>query len=165
MLFTELRKEILQMKKLTIITRKPLLTILFWLWGLSSPVLAQQLPPHKMQHGFILSAGDKFASHLVATGHHSRQTEVIGQLSIMDPRENKIYINHKLRNVKGDTYFLFQAQDLDLPSLRVGQVLSGHIIESKVGKYEPNNIIVKKAFYKIEQILLNMENPFFSNKQ
>ncbi|RYZ80281.1 MAG: hypothetical protein EOP04_26180, partial [Proteobacteria bacterium] len=31
--------------------------------------------PHEMQHGFVLAEDSKFASHLVATGHHSRQVE------------------------------------------------------------------------------------------
>jgi hypothetical protein len=30
-----------------------------------------------------------------------------------------------------------------------------------MGAYEPKNIIVKKATYKIEKIFLNMINPFF----
>jgi len=117
--------------------------------------------PHEMQHGFVLAANDTFASHLVANGHHSRQTEIIGQLSIEDQREMEIYQERRSLNASGGSYFLFQAQALDLPSLKAGQVLAGHIVESKTGKYEPKNVIVKKASYKVDKVLLNMENPFF----
>lgn len=117
--------------------------------------------PHEMQHGFVLAAGDKFASHLVASGHHSRQTEVTGELIIEDASENEIYQQRKSLNSNGASYFLFQAQSLDLPSLKAGQILTGHIVESQVGKYEPKNTIVKKAIFKVDQVLLNMVNPFF----
>ena len=43
--------------------------------------------PHQMQHGFVLAADDKFASHLVAPGHHSRQTEITAQLTIDDQQD------------------------------------------------------------------------------
>lgn len=119
--------------------------------------------PHEMQHGFVLAAGDKFASHLVATGHHSRQTEITGELAIDDLQEKKFYEDRKLVNNSDSSYFLFQAQSLDLPSLKVGQILNGHIVESKVGGYDSKNIIVKKATFKVEKILLNMENPFFGD--
>lgn len=119
---------------------------------------------HEMQHGFVLAADDKFASHLVATGHHSRQGEITGQLSINDQQEREIYEERKSLNGPGGSYFLFQAQSLDLPSLKSGQVLIGHIVESKVGNYEPKNIIVKRATFKVEKVLLNIENPFFGDQ-
>jgi len=84
---------------------------------------------HEMQHGFVLSADDKFASHLVAKGHHSRQAEILSHLIVENSQEEEIYMNRKLINTDGNIYFLFQAQGLDLPSLKTGQVLSGHIIE------------------------------------
>jgi len=115
---------------------------------------------HEMQHGFVLAVDDNFASHLVANGHHSRQAEIMGRLTIDDPQEMKIYQERKKVSA-GSSYFLFQAQSLDLPSLKDGQVMTGHIVESKIGDYEPKNIIVKKATYKIEKILLNIPNPFF----
>ena len=117
--------------------------------------------PHEMQHGFILAADDKFASHLVATGHHSRQVEITGQLSIDDPLELANYQERRSHNASGDSYFLFQAQGLDLPSVKVGQVLSGHIVESKMGGYEPKNVVVKKATFRIDKMILNIPNPFF----
>ena len=116
--------------------------------------------PHEMQHGFVLATDDKFASHLVATGHHSRQAEITGQLTIDDQQEMATYQERKTLSA-GGSYFLFQAQSLDLPSLKDGQVLMGHIVESKIGDYEPKNIIVQKASYKIEKVLLNIPNPFF----
>lgn len=122
---------------------------------------AQHHMEHNMQHGFVLSADDKFASHLVATGHHSRQAEILSQLIIEDSQEEEIYTNRKLLNTDGNAYFLFQAQNLDLPSLKEGQILSGHIVESRAGKYEPKNIIVKSAKLIVDKVLLNMENPFF----
>lgn len=119
---------------------------------------------HQMQHGFILSNNDQHGSHLVATGHHSRQAEIAGVLMIEDENENQIYTQRKVLNSEGGAYFLFQAQSLNLPTLAEGQVLQGHIVESKVGKYESKNIIVKKAKYKIEKIILNIENPFFKEE-
>lgn len=116
--------------------------------------------PHEMQHGFVLAADDNFASHLVANGHHSRQAEITGRLSIDEQQEMAIYQERKKVSA-GGSYFLFQAQSLDLPSLKQGQVLTGHIVESKIGDYEPKNIIVKKATYKIKKVLLNIPNPFF----
>ena len=145
-----------------------IITLLIGLIGIVAPSHAQHTGhpmPHEMQHGFVLAADDKFASHLVAPGHHSRQTEVTGQLSIDDPQEMKIYEVRKSMNADGGSYFLFQAQALDLPSLRAGQVLTGHIVESKGRNYEPKNIIVKKANYTVEKVLLNIENPFFAGKE
>lgn len=118
---------------------------------------------HEMQHGFILSEDDQFASHLVASGHHSRQTEVIGQLIIYDQEESQFYQERKLQSA-GSSYFLFQAQNLDLPALRPGQVLSGHIIESKIGDYQPKNKIVRVANFYVNKIFLNIQNPFFSGE-
>lgn len=120
---------------------------------------------HEMQHGFVLAADDQFASHLVASGHHSRQTEITGQLEIEDSQEMATYLERKSQNTDGKVYFLFQAQTLDLPSLKAGQILSGHIVESTVGKYEPKNVIVRKATYQVKSVLLNMENPFFGDDQ
>jgi hypothetical protein len=115
---------------------------------------------HQMQHGFVLSADDSFASHLVANGHHSRQAEITGQLLIEGQQEKENYVNRKTLSA-GGSYFLFQAQNLDLPSLKPNQVLTGHISESKVGMYEPANIIVRRATFTIKRVLLNIENPFF----
>jgi len=119
--------------------------------------------PHEMQHGFILAVDDSFASHLVATGHHSRQTYITGHLTIEDPKEYEIYNERKFMNSDSSSYFLFQAQALDLPSLQAGQILNGHIVESKVGKYEPKNVIVKRATFQVDKVLLNIENPFFGD--
>ncbi len=116
--------------------------------------------PHEKQHGFVLAADDKFASHLVATGHHSRQVEITGQLLIDDQQEMEFYQERKLQS-SGSSYFLFQAQNLDLPTLSDGQVLTGHIVESKIGDYEPKNKIVRSATFKVEKVLLNIPNPFF----
>ena len=118
---------------------------------------------HQMQHGFILSANDTFASHLVATGYHSRQTDVLGSLSIDDESERSFYEERKSANAKGESYFLLQAQAVDLTNIKEGQMLTGHIIESKVGDYEPKRTIVKKASFTVEKVLLNLENPFFTN--
>lgn len=119
--------------------------------------------PHKMQHGFVLSVDDQYASHLVATGHHSRQVGLIGQLSIIDPQESDFYHERKLHSL-GQSYFLFQAQDLDLPTLSDGQTLAGHIVESRIGDYSPKNKVVKSAIFKIEKVLLNVLNPFFNEE-
>ncbi|MES2803204.1 MAG: hypothetical protein V4654_11975 [Bdellovibrionota bacterium] len=146
------------MKKLTIIA------ILIGHFGIAAQAQhAGHSMPHEMQHGFVLAADDKFASHLVASGHHSRQAEITGHLFIDEQPEIEIYKERKLLSA-GGSYFLFQAQDLDLPSLKAGQVLIGHIVESKVGNYEPKNIIVKKATYKVEKVLINIENPFFGGQ-
>lgn len=119
---------------------------------------------HEMQHGFILSENDTFASHLVATGHHSRQVELVGRLAIRDANELTTYQTRKKMSTADKTYFLFQAQQLDLPNLRAGRILFGHIVESKIGGYEPGNIIVKTAAFQVQRVLLNIENPFFGNE-
>jgi len=119
---------------------------------------------HQMQHGFILSNQDKLGSHLVANGDHSRQTEIVGELLIDDSTEKEAYEQHKTANADGGVYFLFQAQQVDLPALSVGQVLTGFIVESHVGKYETTNVIVHAAKYRVDQILLNIENPFFTEE-
>lgn len=116
---------------------------------------------HGIQHGFVLSEGDKFASHLVANAHHSRQVEITGQLSIDDQQELETYQERRLKS-DGTSYFIFQAQNLDLPSLSPRQVLTGHIVESKVGFYEPQNIIVRSAVFHVQEVLLNIPNPFFA---
>jgi hypothetical protein len=119
-----------------------------------------ELPHYAMQHGFVLSADDKFASHLVANGHHSRQVEITGQLLIEDEQEGLTYRERRLQS-NGSSYFLFQAQNLDLPTLSVGQALRGHIVESKTGFYEPQNKLVRSAVFQVRNILLNIPNPFF----
>ena len=120
--------------------------------------------PHEMQHGFVLAADDKFASHLVANGHHSRQAEITGELFIEDPQELEFYQERKLQSA-GGSYFLFQAQTLDLPTLSDGQVLTGHIVESKMGDYEPKNKIVRFATFRVHKVLLNIPNPFFIGEE
>ena len=133
--------------------------VLIALIGLMEQSFAQHVH-HEMQHGFVLSADDKFASHLVANGHHSRQAEIMGELQINDQEVMEIYQERKLQS-GGSTYFLFQAQNLDLPTLTAGQMLIGHIVESKIGDYEPQNKIVKSATFRIKAVLLNILNPFF----
>ena len=128
----------------------------FLLFSMLFPLFAAHAASHEMQHGFVLSADDTFASHLVATGHHSRQVEILGSLVIPDSGESEKYVKQNTH------YYLFQAQKLDLPSLQEGQILRGHIVESTLGRYEPKNILVKKAEFRIEKILLNIENPFFA---
>lgn len=118
---------------------------------------------HEMQHGFILSNNDSLGSHLVANGHHSHQVEVIGQLAISNLNEQAFYRQRKTNSTVNQTYFLFQAQQLDLPRLTAGMTLTGHIIESRIGNYEPKNVIVKSATFRVQRILLNMPNPFFLN--
>lgn len=151
------------MRKPTINAMK-ILALLIGLIGITAQSYAQHENTsmyHEMQHGFVLSADDKFASHLVATGHHSRQAEIIGELLIDDQQEMEIYQERKLQSA-GSSYFLFQAQSLDLPTLSVGQVLIGHIVESKMGDYEPKNKIVRSASFRVQKILLNISNPFFT---
>ncbi len=118
---------------------------------------------HEMQHGFILAENNKNASHLVATGHHSRQVEIVGKLTIANSNEDKFY-NERRMIGKNVSYFLFQAQVLDLPTLKAGQILKGHIIESQIGKYESKNTIVKNAEFLVEEVILNLENPFFGDE-
>lgn len=140
-----------------------IIAFLIGLFGILSQSHAQHVGhsmPHEMQHGFVLAADDKFASHLVANGHHSRQTEITGQLSIDDQQEMEFYQERKLQS-SAKSYFLFQAQNLDLPTLSDGQLLTGHIVESKIGDYEPKNKIVRSATFKVEKVLLNIPNPFF----
>ncbi len=141
---------------------KAIALLIGFLWIISEAHAqhASHSMPHEMQHGFVLAADGKFASHLVASGHHSRQAEVTGQLLIDDQKEMEFYQARKLLS-SGSSYFLFQAQDLDLPTLSDGQVLTGHIVESKIGDYEPKNKIVGSATFKVEKVLLNIPNPFF----
>jgi hypothetical protein len=128
-----------------------------------SLVRAEAHEHHPMQHGFVLGSDDSFASHLVATGHHSRQVEVLGKLKIEDSEELALYLERKSVN-KDKAYFLLQAQNLDLPSLKADQVLSGHIVESRIGSYEPKKIIVRNASFTVERVLLNLPNPFFGER-
>ncbi len=114
----------------------------------------------EMQHGFILSNHDSLGSHLVANGHHSRQVEIMGRLTIQNSNESEFYQKRK-RDSNNQSYFLFQAQQLDLPNLTAGTVLTGPIVESKIGDYEPQNVIVRSATFQIQRVLLNVPNPFF----
>lgn len=149
------------MQKLNVITGKiVLLMVLMGIVSYSHAQHAGHTMPHEMQHGFVLAMDDQFASHLVASGHHSRQADITGQLTIDDQQEVAIYHERKILSA-GGSYFLFQAQNLDLPSLKDGQILKGHIVESKLGDYEPKNIIVKNASFKVKRVLLNLPNPFF----
>ena len=125
-------------------------------------LMATETEQHPMQHGFILAKKDTFATHLVASGHHSRQVSVWGKLKIIDKKERYIYVSKRKEN-KNQFYYLFQAQHLDLPSLKVGETLKGHIVESKVGSYQPGNKIVSEAEFKVEYIFINLLNPFFLN--
>lgn len=150
------------MKNTNTITIK-IVSLLISLTGIATQSFAQNNSVHQyheMQHGFVLAAGDQFASHLVATGHHSRQTEIVGQLIINDQREMEFYQERKIQSA-GSAYFLFQAQNLDLPTLSAGQVLTGHIVESKIGQYEPKNKVVRAAMFRVQKVLLNIPNPFF----
>lgn len=122
------------------------------------------LAQHQMQHGFILSNNDQLASHLVANGHHSRQVEIVGNLTIQDISERAFYQQRKKASSVNQAYFLFQAQQLDLPRLSAGYILTGHIIESKIGGYEPKNIVVRSATFKVQKVLLNIANPFFTGQ-
>ncbi len=117
---------------------------------------------HEMQHGFIISDDENFFSHLVATGHHSHQLSLSGKLTIHDSRERDFYLDQKKKNNPKKSYFLFQAQKLDLPSTNQGQVLRGHIIESPIGDYQPTNVIVKNAEIEIDKVHINVPNPFFT---
>lgn len=117
---------------------------------------------HEMQHGLILSKDDTYASHLVATGPHSWQTEIMGQLIINDVEEMAFYQQRKRASEVNKSYFVFQAQQIDLPNIAEGMILSGHIIESKIGTYEPKNIVIPSATYKVKKVLLNILNPFFA---
>lgn len=124
-------------------------------------MMGQSYAMHEMQHGFVLSADDRYGSHLVATGHHSRQAEISGDLQIEAREEKEKYETRKSLNENGTVYFLFQAQHLNLPTLQPGQLLEGHIVESPVGKYTPENVIVKKASFRVNRVILNIPNPFF----
>ncbi len=136
---------------------KLLMIVLVFLLGVQISVSAMQ-----MQHGFILSNNDSLGSHLVANGHHSRQVEIIGKLTIQDSRELSFYRSRKSKNMNNQSYFIFQSQQLDLPNLKAGMVLTGHIVESRMGYYDPQNRIVKSATFHVQRALLNVPNPFFA---
>jgi len=123
-------------------------------------VASAETTEHSMQHGFVLAEDDRFASHLVASGHHSRQTEIIGTLSIDNEEERHIY-DARRKASRDSSYFLFQAQDVNLSEIKDGQILRGHIVESKVGSYDPENKLVRSAEFQVEKVLLNIPNPFF----
>jgi hypothetical protein len=153
------------MKKPTIIATK-IIALVMSLSGMATQSFAQNESVHmyhEMQHGFVLAADDQFASHLVANGHHSRQTEIMGQLIIDDQQEMEFYQRRKALSGR-DAYFLLQAQNLDLPTLSEGQILTGHIVESKMGFYEPKNKIVRSATFRVQKVLLNISNPFFTEE-
>ncbi|HXH75353.1 MAG TPA: hypothetical protein VNJ08_10335 [Bacteriovoracaceae bacterium] len=118
---------------------------------------------HEMQHGFIISDDESFFSHLVATGHHSHQLDLSGSLTIQDVAEKEFYLERKkLNTMDKKSYFLFQAQKLNLPFIYDGQSLVGHIVESPIGNYTPQNIIVRDAKVKVEKVHINVSNPFFT---
>lgn len=149
--------------RMPIVITLNLIALLTALGGIVDQSFAQDggaITHHEMQHGFVLSADDKFASHLVANGHHSRQVEITGQLLIEDEQEKLTYQEHRMQS-DGSSYFLLQAQNLDLPTLSAGQALKGHIVESKVGFYEPQNKLVRSAVFQVQKVLLNIPNPFF----
>jgi hypothetical protein len=134
-------------------------------------IFSISLQAMEMQHGFILRGRhDSFASHLVATGHHSRQVDVLGELIINDPDERGTFEVRKHSNYPVVSYFLFQAQKLNLAELKEGDLgekffeLEGHIVESPIGDYTPKNIIVKSATYRVHNVLINLVNPFFGDK-
>ena len=132
---------------------------------LTLTVLSTRVYAHEMQHGFILATDDKFASHLVADGMHSRQTEVIGTLTITDQAENDLYQQKKSLNSDGKFYYFMLAQQVDLENVKEGQILSGPIVENEVGKFEPKKVLIKQAQFRIDKVLLNVENPFFKDPQ
>jgi hypothetical protein len=39
-----------------------------------------------------------------------------------------------------------------------------HIVESKMGDYEPKNKIVRSAVFQVQKVLLNIPNPFFTEE-
>ncbi len=137
------------------------MTNLRFIINIAIVVMGLNVSAHEMQHGFILTNNDSLGSHLVASGHHSRQTEIVGQLAIPSGIELAVYRQRKASSAVNQTYFLFQAQQLDLPKLAAGTILVGHIVESRIGNYEPKNVIVKSATFKIQRVLLNIPNPFF----
>lgn len=138
---------------------KYLLVTTLLLKSLSSNAFAQHA--HEMQHGFIISEDEAYFSHLVATGHHSHQLSLSGKLKIHDPSEREVFTEKQKENVSKKSYFLFQAQKLNLPHTHQGQVLHGHIIESPVGDYWPKNVVVKDAEIEVKKVHINTINPFF----
>ena len=96
----------------------------------------------------------------MGTGPHSRQVKIVGQLLVDDPQEMTNYQERKLKSAS-KSYFLFQAQNLNLSTLSDGDVLIGHIVESKIGEYEPKNKIIRSAVFQVQKVLLNISNPFF----
>ncbi len=120
---------------------------------------------HPMQHGFIIAVGDSFASHLVADGHHSRQVEIGGELVFSSGIEREAYRSMREAPNASEFYFLLQAQNLDLPSIRVGEVLGGPVIRMEIGKYQPKNPMVGHAKFRVTKVLLNVENPFFGTPE
>lgn len=88
--------------------------------------------------------------------------DVSGELIIPKEAEREIYLKQKELNVPmKKTFFLFQAQKLNLPETKSGQVLKGHIIESAIGDYDPKNVIVREAQIIIKKVHINLINPFF----
>jgi hypothetical protein len=130
---------------------------------LMSTIITTTAFTHEMQHGFIISEDDAYFSHLVATKHHSHQLSFSGELTIQDSVEEKLFKERKRLNlIDKKSYFLFQAQKLNLPLTSDGQILVGHIIESPIGDYTPQNIIVGEAKIKVDKVRINVINPFFT---
>ena len=60
--------------------------------------------------------------------------------------------------------FILLAQQVDLQNLSAPQTLQGHIVKSEVGKYEPSNVVIKAAKFRVDRVLLNVANPFFKEE-
>lgn len=112
---------------------------------------------HKIQHGFVLSEDGNYATHLVATGHHSWQMTLAEELSV--PPSQKHRLATKLA-AKGQ-YLLLQAQDLDLNNVEAGTVLTGHIVQADYGDYLPQNKQFPVATFTVTKVIVNLPNPFF----
>jgi hypothetical protein len=130
---------------------------------LFSLFLSPALFAMEMQHGFVLSDNGKYSTHLVAEGHHSYQVSVTGQLEIADKGEAVQYRKVRQENqVSPKSYFVLMAQKVDITTVKPGQKLIGHIIESPLGDYTPGNILVKSATFTVKEILMSVPNPFFA---
>ncbi|HEY8278918.1 MAG TPA: hypothetical protein VIH99_04800 [Bdellovibrionota bacterium] len=122
--------------------------------------------PHPMRHGFILHRDGKAASHLVADGHHSRQTEVQGRLLFDSTNDELNYLVQRQRDDKNkESYFVMLAQGVDLPAVKAGDILEGPIAEMHLGAFEPKNELIKHAKFEVQEVILNVENPFFKEEQ
>lgn len=117
-----------------------------------------------MQHGFILSYEGGYAEHLVAQGHHSHQLSVIGELRILSGEDGQYQKERTENELSHKRYFTLMAQNVDITNVKVGQVLQGHIIESPIGDYTPNKVLVNSATFTVKQILMSVPNPFFADQ-